>query len=263
MRPRQFLSVTIWLWLSLAAAGTAAAQGPFVGTWKLNQEKSQITGDIMKFGPAADQSIQLSAGGTTYSFRLDGANYAMPSGNNAVWRQTSPQSWTTEYRTADGRLLSSDTWKLSADGKNLSVVTSGVKADGDLYTDTEEYVRTEGSSGLMGSWKSTAVKLSSADEFTIQEVGLDGLLFKFPAIKATYEAKFDGREEAMQGPDIPTGLRLALTRTGPYSFRLVEKLNGNTTSSSVYTVSTDGKTMTEQTTGAPGNPPSTKIWEKQ
>jgi hypothetical protein len=262
MRPRHFLSVMIWLLLNIAAAGTAAAQGPFVGTWKLNQEKSQLVGNTMKFGPAADQAIQLSTGGTTYSFRTDGANYAMPSGNNAIWRQTSAQSWSTEYRTADGRLLSSDSWKLSADGKSLSITTSGVKTNGDLYTNTEQYVRTEGTSGLMGSWKSTSVKLSSPDEFTIQESGFDGLLFKIPAMKATYEAKFDGRDVAVQGTDIPTGLRLALTRTGPSSFRLVEKLNGSTTSSSQYTVSADGKTMTEQT-GAPGDPPATMIWEKQ
>ena len=142
--------------IALATAGTAAAQNPFAGTWKLNQDKSQLAGDTMKFGPAAGDAIELTAGGVTYSFRVDGKNYAMPSGNIAIWRQTSPTSWTTEYRKTDGKLLSSDTWKLSADGKKLSVTTSGVKADGDLYTDTAEYERTAGTSGLMGAWKSTA-----------------------------------------------------------------------------------------------------------
>jgi hypothetical protein len=51
-------------------------------------------------------------------------------------------------------------------------------------------------------------------------------------------------------------------RTGPYSFRLVQKLNGSTISSSVYTVADDGKTMTE-VGGTPGDPPSTVVWEKQ
>ena len=44
---------TLWLFLHCAAAATAAAQNPFAGTWKLNQEKSQLAGDTMKFGPAA------------------------------------------------------------------------------------------------------------------------------------------------------------------------------------------------------------------
>ena len=262
MRSGRWLLATVWLFLSLAAAGTAAAQNPFVGTWKLNQEKSQLTGDTLKFGPAAGEAIELKAGGITYSFRADGNPYALPSGNVAIWRQTSPDVWTTEYRKTDGKLMSSDNWKLSSDQNNLTVTTSGVKANGDLYTDTEEYVRTAGSSGLMGAWKSTSIKLSSPNELTIQESGLDGLILKIAAIKATAVTKFDGKEVAVEGPDIPTGLRLALTRTGPYKFRIVQKLNGSLVDSSEYTVSTDGQTMTA-VGGAPGDPPSTTVWEKQ
>ncbi len=262
MRPARLLSATMWLFLCMATAATAAAQNPFAGSWKLNQEKSQLAGDTMKFGPAQGDAIELTAGGVTYSFRVDGKNYAMPSGNVAIWRQTSPSSWTTEYRKTDGKLLMSDSWKLSTDDKTLSVTTSGVKANGDLYTDTAEYVRTAGTSGLMGAWKSTQVKRSSPDEFTIQESGLDGLILKVPAMKITCEARFDGKDVAVQGPDLPTGLRVAFSRTGPFSFRLVQKLNGTVVSSSVYTVADDRQTMTE-VGGTPGDPPATMVWEKQ
>jgi hypothetical protein len=262
MRPRHLLSATVWIFLSVAAA-TAAAQNPFAGTWKLNQEKSQMAGDIMKFGPAAQDSIELVTGGMTYSFRTDGNNYAMPSGDLAIWRQTSPDSWTTEYRTRTGKLLSTDSWKLSADGKGLSVISTGAKANGDLYTDTTDYVRTEGSGdSLIGTWKSTAVKLSSPSEFIIQESGLDAFLLKIPALKVSCRATLDGKEAAVEGPDVPTGLRISLTRTGPYGFELVQKLNGKTVSSAAYTVSNDGKTMIE-VGGAPGDPPATLIWEKK
>jgi hypothetical protein len=262
MRPGQFLSATIWLLMIIATTGTAAAQTPFVGDWKLNQDKSQLAGDTMKFGPAQGDAIELKAGGLTYSFRVDGKNYAMPSGNVAVWRQTSPTSWTTEYRKTDGKLLSSDSWKLSSDGQKLSLTTSGVKTDGDLYTDTAEYVRTAGSEGLMGAWKSTDVKLSSPDEFSIEELGLDKLVLKVPAMKVTCELTSDGKEVAVEGPDIPTGLRISLTRTGPYTFRLVQKLNGSVISTALYTVAEDRETMTE-VGGAPGDPPATMVWEKQ
>jgi hypothetical protein len=262
MRPGRFLSATIWLFISIVTIGTAAAQTPFVGTWKLNQDKSQLAGDTMKFGPAQGDAIELKAGGLTYSFRVDGKNYAMPSGNVAIWRQTSPTTWTTEYRKTDGKLMSSDSWKLSTDGQKLSVTTSGVKADGDLYTNTAEYVRTAGSNGLMGAWKSTEVKLSSPDEFSIEEVGLDKLVLKVPAMKVSCEITSDGKEVAVEGPDIPTGLRISLTRTGPYTFRLVQKLNGNVISTAVYTVAEDRETMTE-VGGAPGDPPTTMVWERQ
>jgi len=262
MRPGQFLSAAIWLLAIIAAAGTAAAQTPFVGAWKLNQDKSQLAGDTMKFGSAQGDAIELKAGGLTYSFRVDGKNYAMPSGNLAIWRQISPTSWTTEYRKADGKLLSSDSWKLSSDGQKLSLTTSGVKADGDLYTDTSEYARTAGSTGLMGAWKSTDVKLSSPDEFSFEELGLDKLVLKVPAMKVSCELTSDGKEVAVEGPDIPSGLRISLTRTGPYTFKLVQKLNGSVISTAVYTVAEDRETMTE-VGGAPGDPPATLVWEKQ
>jgi hypothetical protein len=262
MRSERLLSPAFWLVLLLTCVSTAAAQNPFTGTWKVNQEKSELTGDTLKFGPAEGQAMVVTAGGISYSFRTDGANYAMPSGDLAIWRQPSPDTWTTEYRKRDGKLLSSDSWKLSADGKNLSLTTSGVKANGDLYTNTRDYVRTEGTEGLIGSWKSTGVKLSSPNELVIQEAGMDGLTLKIPAQKVTCTANFSGKDAPVEGPDVPTGLRLSVTRTGPSTFRLVRKLNGSVISSQVYTVSTDGQTMTA-VGGAPGDPPATVIWEKQ
>jgi hypothetical protein len=262
MRPGRFLSATIWLLISVATAGTAAAQAPFAGTWKLDQDKSQLAGDTMTFGPAQGDAIELKASGVSYSFRVDGKNYATPSGNLAIWRQVSPNSWTTEYRKADNSLLSRDSWQLSTDGNKLSVTTSGVKADGDLYTNTAEYVRTAGSNGLLGAWKSTEVKLSSPDEFSIEEVGLDKLMLKVPAMKIACELTPDGKEVAVEGPDVPSGLRVSLTRTGPYTFRLIQKLNGSVISTADYTVAEDRQTMTE-VGGAPGDPPATMVWEKQ
>jgi hypothetical protein len=262
MRGLRLLSATFWLTTALAATATAVAQNPFTGTWKLNQEKSTLVGDTLTFRPAQGQAIELATGGITYSFRTDGNNYAVPSGDIAVWREMTPTSWATEHRKSDGKLLSSDSWKLSPDNKTLSLTTTGVKPDGDLYTDTEVYERTAGTDGLIGSWKSTEVKLSSPDEFTIGTLGLDGLVLKVASLKASCEAHFDGKDVAVEGPDLPAGLRLSFERTGPYTFRLTHKLNGSTTSSSVFTVSEDRQTMTE-VGGTPGDPPSTLVWEKQ
>jgi hypothetical protein len=259
----RFSLVLFALLTSIAGAHTAAAQTPFAGTWKLNQEKSQLTGDLMKFRPAQDQSIELAAGGTTYSFRTDGKPYALPSGDVAIWRQNGEDSWTTEYRKVDNKLLSSDNWKLSADGNTLTITTTGAKANGDLYTDTATYLRTAGTGGLMGDWKSTEVKIGSPNELIIQVAGLDRLLFKIPAMKATCQVDFDGKDAIVEGPDIPAGLRLSLTRTGPYSFKLVQKLNGSIVSSSVYTVAADDPNTMTAVGGAPGDPPATLIWEKQ
>ena len=262
MRPVRCASLMLWLFFTLATAGTAMAQSPFAGTWKINPELSQLAGDTLKFGPAAEDSIEYTAGGIHYSFRTDGKNYRMPSGDIAIWRQSGTDGYTTEYRKTDGKLLSSDTWKISEDGKTLTLVSTGVKANGDLYTDTETYARTKGSQGLMGSWKGTNANLSSPSLFVIQEAGLDALILKIPAMKAVAKTNLDGHEAAVEGPDVPTGLRLSVTRKGPYSFRMVQKLNGTVIHTAEYTISNEGKTMTE-VGGAPGDEPTSVVWEKQ
>lgn len=248
---------------SLCAAHTAAAQSPFAGTWKLNPEKSQMAGETLKFGPAAGGSIELTSGGMSYSFRADGKTYALPSGYAVIWRQTAPDSWTSEYRKLDNKLLSIDQWKLSADGKSLTVTATGAKANGELYTDSSVYARTEGSDGLLGTWKSTSVARSSPNELIIQEQGLGRLVFRDTAMRERSEMTLDGKDAAVFGPDVPAGVRHSLTRTGPYSLQLVEKLNGRVTDSSVYTIAEDNPKIMTQVGGPPGSTPSTIVWEKQ
>ena len=96
-----------------------------------------------------------------------------------------------------------------------------MKANGDLYTDTAEYVRTAGTNGLIGSWKSTAVKLSSPNELIIQESGLDGLILKIPAMKATAVTNFDGKEVAVDGPG-----HSDRAARGPHPHRAVQLSHG-------------------------------------
>jgi hypothetical protein len=243
-------------------ATLAVAQSPFVGTWKLNLEKSQLAGDTMKFGPADGQSIELSAGGTKYSFRVDGNIYRMASGDLAQWKQVDPVTWTTDYMKPDGKPLSTDTWKLSADNKILTVVSTGVKPNGDHFADTAVYTRTGGTDGLLGAWQSTEVKIGSPNELKIAADGFTGITITITELKASVSGGFDGKDAVPVGPTVPPGLTIAISRIGPSSFRMVQKINGSVVYTSRYEVAPDGKTMTE-TGNAPGDPLQTSVWEKQ
>ena len=259
MKPIRILT---WLLILVGTASFAAAQNPFVGAWKLNQEKSHLAGDRLTFLPAEGQAIELRAGGTKYSFRVDGNTYRMATGDLAAWKQPSPDTWTTVYSKPDGKTLETDTWKLSADGKTLTVVTTGTKPAGEKFTDTAVYTRTAGASGLIGSWQSTEVKLSAPDQLVIEANGLSGLSIKIAALKASLVADFDGKDVAPVGPNVPPGLTIALIRIGPSSFRMVQKINGSVVYSSRYVVSADSQTMTE-TGNSPGDPSNTSLWERQ
>lgn len=255
-------TIAPWLLLLFGAASVATAQNPFAGTWKLNPAKSHLAGATIKFGPAEDNAIELTADGASYSFRIDGKEYRMTSGDVVLWKQVDDAAWTATYLKPDGTPLSTDTWTLSPDGQSLTVVNAGTRPDGQGYSNTTSYVRTAGTTGLMGSWKSTQVKLSAGEELVIAEYGLGGLSIKIPSMKASVLAAFGGRDVAPAGPDVPPALTVALERAGPSSFRLIERLSGVVTYSAVYTVSADGKTMTA-VGNARGEPSQTAVWEKQ
>ncbi|HEV2272843.1 MAG TPA: hypothetical protein VGR96_01685, partial [Acidobacteriaceae bacterium] len=207
-------------------------------------------------------AIELQAGGAKYSFRIDGSMYRMATGDLAVWKQVDTSTWSTQYCKPDGKPLETSVWKLSSDGSTLTVMTSGTKPNGREFTDTSVYARTAGTSGLLGSWKSTEVVLSAPDELTITGNGLDGLSIQIPSTKTSILGVFNGKDAVPSGPDVPPGLTVALKRVGPSSFRLVEKINGFVAYSSIYSMSEDGKTLT-QTGNSPGDPVQTAVWEKQ
>jgi hypothetical protein len=261
MKLRQPITLACLLVL-VGAASAAVAQNPFVGKWRLNQAESNLSGRTLKFGPAASESIELAANGTKYSFRPDGNNYRMASGELAVWTQVDPSTWKTDYKMPDGKDLSSDLWELSPDGQTLTVTSTGIKPDKSPYTNTAIYARTAGTSGLLGAWKSTAVKLSEPDDLSIEAYGLGGLVIKIPSLQWTCLATFDGKDAVPTGPTVPPGFTVVLVRTGPSSFRLAKKISGEAYSSSLYTVSQDGKSMT-QVGNALGDPQQTLLWEKQ
>lgn len=246
------------------------AQNLFSGAWKLNLSESRLAGATIKFIPAAENAIQLNAHGSQYSFRIDGKQYRMASGDLASWKQPAPDMWKTTYSLPTGKLLKTSEWNLSPDGRTLAVTTKGIKPDGQNYTNTEKYTRTGNSAAgsspagfpLLGSWKSTSVHLSSPDEMLIAEYGLSGLSIKIPAEKFSLLAAFDGKDVVPTGPDIPPGLTVALMRIGPSSFRMVRRINGSVTYSARFRISANGNTMTE-TGNSPGDPAQVAVWEKE
>ncbi len=122
--------------LVLALTGSlAAAESPFAGTWKFNPAKSKLTGDTMKFEKTASGAIRCSGSGVSYTFKVDGKEYKGPFGEAIVWKQIDDTTWQTTT-TQKGILLSTDTSKLSADGKTMTVVSKGTKPNGETFEDT-------------------------------------------------------------------------------------------------------------------------------
>ncbi len=240
----------------------AAAENPFAGTWKFNLAKSKLTGDTMKFVKAESGAIRWSGSGVSYTFKLDGKEYKGPFGEAVVWRQIDDTTWQSTT-TEKGNLVSTDTSKLSADGKTLTVVSKGTKPNGEAFEDTTVYERISGEKGLFGGWKNKQVKVSAPTTIEIASSGKDGLLFKSVDFKWTADAQFDGKDYPATGPTMPEHLILTLKHTGPRSFEMVMKQNGKALFRESYRVSQDGRTLTVAGSPIAVNEPYTEIFEKQ
>ena len=250
--------------LSLLAAGmcsAAFAGSPFDGTWQLNTAKSQLAGDTMTFEDAGGGSLKYTDSDQSYTFKPDGGAFTTPMGIDRTFKKNSDGSYTSTNKR-NGVLLSTSTWKPSADGNTVVVESKGTKPNGDTFDNVTTYVRTAAGAGLVGGWKSTAVKLSSPNALTLQTDG-NNVTLTLSAVKATCQAKWDGKDYPASGPTVPDGLTLALAKTGAKSFKLVQKFKGKVLVTVHYHAAADGKTMVAKGVNGAGKEPFTQVWEKQ
>ncbi|MES2222255.1 MAG: hypothetical protein V4587_14970, partial [Acidobacteriota bacterium] len=195
----------------LSCTALARAESAFVGTWKLNQAKSHLTGETITYAAAADGAIRETTAAGSYTFKADGKPYTTPFASTITWKQTGPSTWTTEERI-NGKLLSNDIMQISDDGKTMNVISSGTNPNGKDFHDTVVLTRVAGSSGLMGTWKSEKMKSSTSPMMQFAANGSDGIAWILPEIKARLDLKFDGKDVKPVGPTVPDGLTIAATK---------------------------------------------------
>jgi hypothetical protein len=246
----------------LLLSSAAFAESPFDGTWKLNTSKSHLAGDTMSYADAGNGTLKYTDSDQTYTVKPDGSSFTTPMGTERTLLKTGDDSYTATSKKG-ALLLRTTTIKVSSDGKTLMEESKGTKPNGDNFDDTFTYVRTSPGTGLIGGWKSTKVKLSSPNSLTIQTDGTDGVTLILSAIKATCQAKWDGKDFPATGPTVSDGLTLAFSKTGPSSFKMIEKSKDKVIVIARYRLASDGKTMTVSGTNGQGKEPFTEVWDKQ
>lgn len=118
-------------------------QEPFVGTWKLNPERSQFdanhrpTSGTMVFELDTQGQYHMTAEGTNEQGQKvaerpqtlvpDGKGYPVPDfpGLVAVTTRPEPNTIQAEVRREDGSVVGEGSYVVSADGKSLTATTAG------------------------------------------------------------------------------------------------------------------------------------------
>jgi hypothetical protein len=246
--------------LLVLASSALFAQSPFDGTWALNQQKSKLVGETMTIEDAGDGAIKFVNPNFSTTVKTDGTKAQTPEGGTMAIVKKDDNTYHRTDWFKDKELSQAD-WKLSNGGKTLTVDEQGTMPNGQQYNNTNSFTRVSGTAGLVGKWKTTSVKMSNPVTFKMKLTG-DDLVWDIPEFQGSLKAKTDGQDAHPTGPTVPESFTLAVTKQGPRTLSMTEKLQGKTIFTGTYTVSADGKTMTMDGKNAKGEPVK-EIWQKQ
>jgi hypothetical protein len=238
----------MFLLMLAAAASLAAAEPPYAGKWKMNPAKSDFGETTVTIADLGSGQMEYTGDGQSYKFKMDGKDYPSFFGQTAAWKELDANSWETTEKL-NGKVLTTDTDKLSADGKTLTFNMKGSKPDGGTVDETMVFQRVSGGPGLAGKWKAKNFKTSSPGTLELEASGDDGVKLTVVDFKLTCEAKFDGKDYPCTGPTIAQGWTASMKKSGARGIEYVYKMNGKPSYEGSMIVSADGKTLTE--TGSP------------
>lgn len=228
------------------AAAARAADPAYIGKWKFNQAKSAVSGDTVTIGQAAGGMMQFSSQGFDYTFKLDGKDYPTPDGGTTAWTATAADVWDVTNHM-NGKI--STTYHMTLKGDLLSFTGKMMKPDGGSMDFSASYKRVSGGPGFAGKWMSTEVKMP----FVVLEIaasGANGIVIKSDGV--TYgSGQFDGKDNPALGMMAGSKTTFAFRKISDSSFEVTAKIGGKPMYVEVYSVSADGKTLTD--TGTPVN----------
>jgi hypothetical protein len=256
-RTFQLLSVTC-----LVAATLWAADDPFVGKWKLNPSKSQLTDQMKVEALGANKYTFDFGGGIPETIVADGTDQPGLSGTTLSVAVEGPDTWKV-VRKKDGRTLITAIWKLSLDGKTLSDTFRANQADGSTFSLDYVYQRTAGTSGFAGTWESTSEKVNSVYEVQIQPYEGDGLSFITLAEHETQNMKFDGKDYPDVGPDVVPGSAASGRRLNERTLEMTDKIKGKVMNTRLINLSPDLKNLTMTVQPAGQSKPNILVFDRQ
>jgi hypothetical protein len=246
--------------LALLAPAILLAQQPDVsGTWKLNLTESQLSGGAYTFEKKPSGVWHYSGGGFDADFELTGKEYTMSSGLSIIGKEVSPTSWELNIRMK-GKPISRS--KVTVRGDSLMWVSDVTGPEGNTVQQTSTDTRMSGGSGFAGKWKAGNPKGASTT-LKITTQGTDGMTIEVPEYQQVVKGSFDGRDHPVMQAGQASKFTNTFARSGSNSFKIATKLNGKPFALDVYTLSADGKTLTDEATAIATGEKTKAVFDRQ
>jgi len=236
------LGISLLLAASLVTSAASAADEPFVGAWKLNPTKSQLT-DQMKVESIVGNRYTFDFGVGAETVAADGTDQPGYGGSTLAVTLLGPDALKV-VRKKDGRVVVSANWKLAKDGSTLSDDFTSFAPDGTPSEYKYVYQRTTPASGFAGTWESASVKIDFGLVIKIQPYAAGGLSIISPTSDKPKNLSFDGKDYPNLGSNVPNGATYSAQRAGERTLEITDKVKGQAMDTQQYALSSDLKTLT-------------------
>jgi hypothetical protein len=231
--------------LALPCAAVSAADSPWNGTWKLDPQKSHLTGQTITYSERPGGMLHFEDGSASFDFGLDCKEYQTWANRTTAWTAAGKNAWDTVTRV-DGKVNSKGHAVLTEDGKTLTMTFAGTRPDGQDFHEEDVFNRVSGADGLIGTWRTT--KVSGPDQpqtFVISSPAAGVLHYDIPDMKASAEGRLDGKDHPLTGPTVPPGTTISWQRLNPTRIRYTIKADGKPVGMGVQTIAADGGSFTD------------------
>lgn len=238
-----FRRLLLMTFACLLAGHLWAANDPFVGKWKLNASKSSFTGMQMKIEDMGGSKYKITSGGTSDTITADGTDQLASDGNTVSIAPDGANAWKMVVKR-NGKVLSSMTHTLSADGAIQTIKGTGYRPDGSGSDFTVLLKRVGTGSGWAGTWEDVKIDDNGSHELYIEPYQESGLTFKSPDYGAAVSMNFDGKDYGETGQEASPDEAFSGKRVAPNSIELTFKMKNKIIENRKYNISPDGKTLT-------------------
>jgi hypothetical protein len=244
--------------LPLAAAVAVAQRPGFAGTWKLNYAKSLLGGMIYSLAKTPSGLIHYSGGGFDADFDLAGKEHLMPSGVAVIGRELSPTSWELTFKMSGKTFQTSH---LTLTGNTVTSVADVIGADGKTTQQKTTDTRVSGGPGFLGKWKAGDVA-GAAITLKIAMDAANGVTMTYPESQTTVTGNFDGKDYPQIQAGTATKFTNSFAKVGK-AIKVTGKLKGKVFTEEVYTLSADGKTLTDVSTAIATGEKTKAVFDRQ
>ncbi len=220
-----------------------AADVSFVGRWKVDLTRSTITGFQEKVEDLGNHELKFSFGDDAETYIVDGKEHPTRHGSLRTVTLDGPNHWKSVGKR-EGKIVSSESWQVSGDGKTFTVKSEGTRPDGSTYKNEVSAKRVAGTSGIVGTWENTEPDPNLLAEWDIEPFEGDGLDFAMPSLQEHDPVKFDGKDYPSTGPRVAPGSTTAGKHSDDGTLELYYKVKDKLYVTEHLELSADGKTLT-------------------